>query len=323
MRLGLMLSGSRPADEAVEVACRAEQAGVAEVWVSEDYFKRGAFALAGAVAAATTRTCIGLGVLNPWTRHPMLTAMEAAALAELAPGRLLLGMGASNRVWMEDRCGLTFRRPLAALGESVEILRAALAGTPVRHQGEHFHIDAQLSFTPPRNPVPVYIGAKGRNALELSAHLADGVLLSLLSSPAYVAWARDLVGASTDLASYVLIGCHEELHLARDAVRDDIAFFLGVHGQHDITRIAGLPAERAGQFRQAWLAGEPAVHLVDDDLIDTFALAGDLEACRRGLQRLEAVGLDCAVLCDPGGPGVDGVLDLVAATRHGNAASRP
>lgn len=96
MRVAYSVAGTRPAGEAVELAREAERLGVDEVWLSEDYFERGAFALAGALAVATERVGVGIGVVNPWTRHPVLTAMETSALDELAPGRVLLGLGASN-----------------------------------------------------------------------------------------------------------------------------------------------------------------------------------------------------------------------------------
>lgn len=322
MRLGLMLAGSRPAQDAVLLAQRAEAAGVAEIWISEDYFERGAFAVAGAVAASTSRARIGIGVVNPWTRHPVLTAMEVAALDELADGRTLLGIGASNRVWMEDRCGIPFTRPLTAVAESVQVLRSALAGQPVDVAGEHFRVrGTQLSFTPSQS-VPIYLGAKGRRALELTGQVGDGVLLSLLSSPDYVTWARRRIGTALDTTAYVLAACGDDAAAARDSVRWPLAFYLGVHGDHDITRVAGLDPARAARFREGWLAGKPATDLVGDQLIDTFAVAGDVGRCLLGLKRFHAAGVDCAVLRDPGDDYVEGVLQLIAAYHQRLAPSR-
>jgi 5,10-methylenetetrahydromethanopterin reductase len=313
MRLGLMLSGARTAPDAVRVARRAEQAGIAEIWVSEDYFERGAFAVAAAVAAGTDAAQVGIGVVNPWTRHPMVTAMEFAALDELAGGRAVLGMGASNPVWMQQRCGIPFRAPLAAVRESVTAIRDALAGRRVDLRGEHFTIDAALSFTPART-APIHLGAKGRRSLLLAREIADGVLLSLLSSPAYITWARRQAGPHLWTGAYVLAACDADATAARAAVRPALATYLGVHGAHDITRIAGLDAETAEKFRAGWLAGSPATELVDDEMIDTFTVAGDLDGCLHGLQRLQAAGLDAAVLRDPGDAGIDGLLER--ATRH-------
>src|SRR5262249_19996774 len=78
----------------MECARLAEELGYGTYWVPEDYFFRGAFTLASAVACSTRRMRVGLGVINPYTRHPALTAMEFAALTEIAEGRTVLGIGA-------------------------------------------------------------------------------------------------------------------------------------------------------------------------------------------------------------------------------------
>ncbi|MEN3269355.1 LLM class flavin-dependent oxidoreductase [Pseudonocardia sp.] len=323
MRLGLMLSGARRAPDAVAVARRAEAAGITDIWISEDYFERGAIGVAGAVAVATKTARIGLGVLNPWTRHPMLTAMEVAGVDELAGGRLLLGMGASNRVWMQERCGIPFRAPLRAVDEAVQIVRTALSGEQVAIAGRHFTVDARLSFVPDHSTVPVYLGAKGERALAMAGRIADGVLLSLLSAPPYVAWAREKCGTQLDTAAYVLVSCDPDSPAARAAVRRPLAFYLGVHGEHDITRVAGLDTELAAGFRAGWLAGRPAVDLVDDQIVDTFAVAGDVDGCLDKLARLAAAGLDCAVLRDPGDDGIGGLFTLAAAYTQRTAEARP
>jgi alkanesulfonate monooxygenase SsuD/methylene tetrahydromethanopterin reductase-like flavin-dependent oxidoreductase (luciferase family) len=113
----------------------AERAGLGSLWLIEDYFQPGAFALAGAAAAVTDRAIIGLGVVNPYTRHPALLAMETAALAGVAPGRVVLGLGSSNRRWIEAQMGIPFKTPLADLREGVSIVRRLLAGERVTVHG--------------------------------------------------------------------------------------------------------------------------------------------------------------------------------------------
>jgi 5,10-methylenetetrahydromethanopterin reductase len=313
MRIGMMLSGARRTPEAVTIARRAEAAGIDDVWISEDYFERGAFTVASAVASATHTAQLGVGVVNPWTRHPMLTAMECAALDEMATGRAVLGVGASNRVWMQDRLGVPFQAPLQALEETVRAIRGALSGERVTMAGRHVTMDASLDFTPQRPSVPIYVGAKGRRALELTRDIGDGALLSLLSSPQYISWVRDLCGAQLHVAAYVLAACSPERAVARAAVRRPLAFYLGIHGAHDITRLGGLSEDLAGQFREGWLAGQPAEMLVGEETIDTFAVAGDVQDCLAGLRRLADAGLECAILRDPGGPDVEGLFDLATA----------
>lgn len=312
MRLGLLLSGARPAREAVGLARDAEQAGMRDIWVSEDYFERGAFAVAGAVAAATERIRIGVGVVNPFTRHPLVTAMEYAALDEVSGGRAVLGLGASNPVWIQQHCGIPFTAPLTAVREATAIIRAALAGERLVTDGLHFRTDAALSFTPPRPDAPIHLGTKGRRGLALAGEVADGVLLSLLSAPSYIRWARKQVGQPIETAAYLLAACDRDAQAARTAVRRPLATYLGVHGAHDITRVGGLPADLAGAFRAAWLAGSPAEDLVSDQLIDGFAVAGDPDQCRAGLDRFVDAGLATAILRDPGDPTVKPLLALAA-----------
>ncbi|UOY02871.1 LLM class flavin-dependent oxidoreductase [Blastococcus sp. PRF04-17] len=280
------------------IAVEAEHLGVEEVWVSEDYCERGAFALAGAVAQATSRVRVGLGVVNPWTRHPVLLAMEFAALDELAEGRAVLGLGASNARWMQEDLGIPFQRPLARLRECVDVLRPLLAGKRVDHDGSAWQVHAQLAFTPARPAPPLILGVKGENAIALAAETGDGVLLSLLAGPSYIGWARQVLGPDADVSSYVAFSCDTDASAARDRIRPLVARFLGVHGEHQITRCAGVDPDLAAAFRAGLLAGAPRVDLVDDALLDAVAVAGDLGDCRAGIRRLASAGLDCVVLSD-------------------------
>src|SRR5258707_9324980 len=95
--LGAVLLGEGTPGHVVERARAAERGGLDSLWYIEDYFQTGAFAVAGAAAAVTTRLGIGLGVVNPYTRHPALLAMETATLAGIAPGRVVLGLGGGGR----------------------------------------------------------------------------------------------------------------------------------------------------------------------------------------------------------------------------------
>ncbi|MCG5215779.1 LLM class flavin-dependent oxidoreductase [Streptosporangium soli] len=310
MKLAFSISGQRHAGSAVRVARQAEEAGYDTVWVTEDYCERGAFALAGAIAAATERVRVGIGVVNPWTRHPALIAMELAALEEISEGRAVLGLGASNPRWMTDRLGIPFEKPIGRLTEAVDVVRAFLTGEEVRFDGEHFQIAAGLAFTPPRTRPPIVLGVKGPRAVAMAAGRADGLLLSILSSPPYVASVRERVGPAMELAAYVALSVDPDVSLARDRVRPMVATYLGVHGEHEITRTAGLAAELCAAFREGWLAGSPRVDLVDDDLVDLFTVAGTSGDAARSLSRLAEAGLDVAVVRDDPGGDVEELLRL-------------
>jgi 5,10-methylenetetrahydromethanopterin reductase len=317
VRIALSLSGRRHTADAVEVARYAEALGFHDVWVTEDYCQRGAFALAGAIARATEQVRVGIGVVNPWTRHPMLLAMEFAALDEVSHARGILGLGASNPRWMTDQLGIEFDRPVGRLREAVDIIRTALAGERVDHDGSHFRVHAELDFTPVRPRPPIVLGVKGRQALAMSAERADGLLLSILSSPAYVAWVRRRLGPDLELSAYVSLAVDPEPARARDRLRTEVATYLGVHGEHDITRVAGLSPEQARAFREGWQAGRPRTDLVDDALVDTFAVAGTPDQAATGMAAFADAGLDTLVVRDDPAADPEQILPVLAEIHAG------
>ncbi|MBI2155393.1 MAG: LLM class flavin-dependent oxidoreductase [Candidatus Rokubacteria bacterium] len=284
----------------------AERAGLGSLWLIEDYFYPGAFALAGAAAAVTERAVVGLGVVNPYTRHPALLAMETAALAGLAPGRVVLGLGASNRVWIEERMGIPFTAPLESVREGVEIVRRLLAGERLTFRGRRFAVDAVRLESAPEQAVPIFLGVKGPKALGLAGEIADGVHCAILASPAHVRRVRATAGAARAVGAgpltviaYVPLAVGRDGAAARAALRPFVARYLGfLHGQ-SILADAGLDAVRTRPFREALLRGERAGHLVTDEVLDAVAVAGTPADCRRALARWADAGLDAAVAVVP------------------------
>lgn len=297
--LGIALMHQDVPAHAVGWARAAQAAGLGSAWIIEDYFHPGAFALAGAVAAATDRLTVGLGVVNPYTRHPALLAMETAALAGVAPGRVVLGLGSSNRHWIEGQMGVPFRTPLAAVRECVEIVRRLLRGERVTLHGGCFSVDGVRLETVPTQEVPVVLGVKGPKALAMAAEIGDGVLGAVLSSPAHVRRLRAAVGAKAALAAYVPMVIAEDGTRARAQVRPLLARYLGLlHGQ-SILADAGFGPERTRVFRDAATAGADGARHVTDEMIDALAVAGTPADCRRALARYAEAGLDAPVAVVP------------------------
>ena len=127
-------------------------------------------------------------MVNNWTRNPALLASTFATLDDLAPGRVILGIGA----WWDPlaaKVGIDRSRPLRAMRETVEAVGRLLADETVTYEGEFVHLDGvELDYVhQERRPkdVPIYIGATGMQMMELTGRIADGVLLNYLVSPAY------------------------------------------------------------------------------------------------------------------------------------------
>ncbi|MGB4137675.1 MAG: LLM class flavin-dependent oxidoreductase [Microbacterium sp.] len=298
MRLGVAPSGRRSAADAVELARIAEGEGLAEVWVSEDYLERGAFAVAGAMAAATSAVRVGLGVINPWTRHVALAAMEAHALDEIAGGRSVIGLGASNAAWMTGRLGIPFERPIGLLSEYTRALRTLLSGERLVTELDGHRIDAVLDATPPRD-IPVVWGVKGPRALQLASREVDGVMLSVLSSPGYVRWVRETYRPAS-VTAYASFAVSADGASARERLRAHTAQFLGMHGAAAITEHAGLDQELAAEWRRRLLAGESATDLVDDAAVSAVTVSGTPDEAAAALLAHRDAGVDSLIVIDDG-----------------------
>jgi 5,10-methylenetetrahydromethanopterin reductase len=316
---GVALMGHGLPAGATDWAQAVEGAGFGSIWVPEDPFHPGAYALAAAAAAATRRVTIGLGVVNVYTRHPALLAMETSALAGLAPDRVVLGLGTSNRRWIEEQMAIPFATPLSGLREGTEIVRRLLAGERVTRTGACFSVrGVELEAAPPA-PVPILLGVKGPRALGLAAEIADGVHCSVLASPAHVRRVRAATGAARPpggrfvVIAYVPMAVGADGDAARERVRPVLARYLGLlHGQ-SILGDAGFGPARTEPFRDAVLAGHSAADLVDDDMIDALAVAGTPAQCRAALDRLAEAGLDTPIAVVPPGPPVREQMAELAA----------
>ncbi|MGH7420427.1 MAG: LLM class flavin-dependent oxidoreductase [Candidatus Rokuibacteriota bacterium] len=303
--LGAALIGEDAPAHVVERARAAERAGLDRLWLIEDYFQTSAFALAGAAAAVTTRIGLGLGVVNPYTRHPALLAMETATLAGVAPGRVVLGLGTGVRRWIEDQMAIPAPRPLATLRECVEVLRRLWAGERVSHDGRSFSLrDVALAFKPAQAELPIVLGVKGPRALALAGAVADGVVCSIMSSPAHVRRARDTATAARrgaghtgpfPILAYVPVAIGRDAAAARRSVRPLLARYLAhQHGQ-TILADAGVSQSETLAIRAARTAGESGAALVTDAHVDAFALAGTPDQARERLREWIEAGLDTPI----------------------------
>jgi 5,10-methylenetetrahydromethanopterin reductase len=290
-------------------ARRAEELGFGTFWVPEDPFYRGAFALASAVACGTSKIKIGLGVVNPYTRHPALTAMEFAALDEASDGRAILGIGAGLKDWIEGRLKIPYTRPTSAMRESIEIIRRFFRGEEVTYAGRVFQTERiKMSFKPVRAEIPIYLGILGPKNCELTGEVADGLLLSVMSSPAYVKFAmehvrRGLAKSGRDarafnVGAYILSSISEDERAARDRLRPFVAILISLMAPQPTIPIfaaAGLPADTIRAFGESFARGKVPADMVTDEMIDTFTIAGSPARCRENLARLIEAGITSPV----------------------------
>src|SRR5438093_3487370 len=184
--------------------------------------------------------------------------------------------------------------------ESVEIIRRLFRGERLSYNGRVFQTsNVRLNFQPPRPQVPSHLGVMGPKNLELAGEIADGLLLSVMSSPAYVRYALEQVrrGAARagrslegfEVGVYLTVSISEDEHAAREAVKPFVATWIALIGNHPMLTCTGLPPEEIRLFTETFARGEITTSRVTDWMIDTIVIAENPQRCRGGLaQTIEA-----------------------------------
>ena len=175
--LGLLLFADYSLEELVGLGRLCEQLGYRSFWYTDVRFGRECYVGLSAVASHTSRLRLGPGVSDPYTRHPAMTAAAIATFDELSGGRALLGLGVGGQGFRE--LGIERRLPVAALRETVEIVRGLLRGETVSLQGKVISLShARLHFEPIRADIPIYFATHGAQVSKLAGRIADGVLIA-------------------------------------------------------------------------------------------------------------------------------------------------
>ncbi|MEY2450927.1 MAG: hypothetical protein QOD92_501 [Acidimicrobiaceae bacterium] len=324
-RLGLYLQDAHPVRDGMRYAQYAEAAGFEAVWQAESRLVREATVPLAAYGAVTERIKLGSGVVSMWVRNPAFLAATFATLDDVAPGRVILGIGA----WWDPlarKVGVSRERPLRAMREIVTVVRALLAGETVTFDGEFVHLDGvEIDYVHqergPKN-VPIVIGATGMQMMELAGEIADGVLLNYLVSPAYNERAMTALAkgaAKSDRAldgidrpQLVVCSMDEDRKTALDAARLLVTQYLGQ--QPHIMAASGVPQELLDEIGRelTW----PATHeqvvtaskLVPDDIVQMITASGTVAECQAKVAEYIDAGATCPVLY-PLGPDVEGMID--------------
>jgi 5,10-methylenetetrahydromethanopterin reductase len=302
--VGVVLPRDLPTAEVLPYARRADELGFDSLWVVEDLTFRGGFAQAGAVLAATSRIHVALGIAPAAVRNAAFTAMEAATLAELFPGRFTLGIGHGSIDWMRQ-VGAWPASPLTLLAEQLDAVRALLRGESVTRQGRYVQLDDVRLVSPPANPPAVVAGVRGPKSLAVSGQHADGTLLAEPITPEYARAARAQIGADDRhlLHGYLLSAVDEDADRARQRVRPA----LEVAGMPDFAPHVATSAYAAdlAALRADSADAREFTRRMPDEWVDDLALVGTPQRLRERLAELGAAGLQRPVLFPVAGPGVE------------------
>lgn len=327
-RVALYLQDAHDLREAIGYVQYAEAKGFEAVWQAESRLVRDAIVPMAAFAAATETIKIGSGVINCWSRNAAVIASTFLTLDDLAPDRILYGVGA----WWDPlakNVGIERRKPLTAMRENIEVVRKLLARERVTYHGEFVHLtDVELDVVhgrkEPRN-VPLYIGATGPKMLELTGEIADGVVLNYLVSPQYNVGALERLetGAKRagkrlddiDRPQLVVCSVDADRQKALDGARKLVTQYLGQ--QPHIMKASGVSQDLLDEINQVltWPATkeqiEEAMKLVPDDVVQLITASGTPDEVKAKVREYMDAGATCPILY-PLGPDVKYMIDIFA-----------
>ncbi len=318
-RVALYLQDAHSLQDGIKYAQYAEAHGFEAVWQAESRLVRDAIVPMAAFAATTTRIKIGSGVINNWTRNIGLLAATFLTLDDLAPNRIICGIGA----WWDPlaaNVGIERRKPLTAMRETIDVLRRLLAMENVTFDGE-FHkvkgieLDVVHGRREPRN-VPVFIGATGMKMMEMTGEIADGVVLNYCVPPEYNDDAMEQLAAGAkragrtmdeiDRPQLIVCSVHDDRATAIKGAKRLLTQYLAQ--QPHIAKASGVSAEIVGKVQSilGWPATkeqvEEAMQFVPDEFVLKISATGTPADVRARVQQYVDRGCTCPILYPMGDP---------------------
>ncbi|MEU4830023.1 LLM class F420-dependent oxidoreductase [Streptosporangium sp. NPDC023615] len=245
---------------------------------------------------------LGSAIVPVSTRGPGLLAMSAATLADLAPERFVLGIGASSPAIVERWNAGEFVKPFARTRDTLRFLRSALAGEKVTERYETFEIKGFKLERAPRIPPRIVLAALRPRMLRLAAEEADGAITNWLS-PQDVPRIRAEIGPDTELIARLFVCVSEDAEKVRALGRRMLAGYLTVPVYAAFHDWLGR-GEVLRPMHEAWAAGDrqAALKAIPDEVVDDLIVHGDAATCRARIREYVRNGLNTPVLAPiPGG----------------------
>lgn len=317
-RVALYLQDSHDLRDGLDYVRYAEEKGFEAVWQAESRLVRDAIVPMAAYAAVTDKLKVGSGVINNWTRNIGLLAATYLTLDDLAPGRIICGIGA----WWDPlakNVGIERKKPLTAMKETVQVMRRLLNMERVTFHGDFVHVDSiELDVVhgrrEPRN-VPIMIGATGDMMMELTGEIADGAVLNYCVAPEYNERALELLdkGAKKvgrrvdDLDRPQLIVCSVDDDHDKAIETTKMLLCQYMAQQPHIAKASGVADSVVQEIQSilGWPATKEQInkakHLVPDFLVEKITASGTPEEARAKVEEYNKRGCTCPILYAAGG----------------------
>jgi alkanesulfonate monooxygenase SsuD/methylene tetrahydromethanopterin reductase-like flavin-dependent oxidoreductase (luciferase family) len=319
--IGAFIGVGRSLEGALERVKLADRLGYDSVYTTH-IAGRDSLTLLMAYAAVSERVRLGTGVVPIFSRTPVAMAQTAATIDEYSGGRMVLGLGVSHRVTVENWYGAEIEKPVSQMREYAGIVRAILRAEDPP-QGSFFRTNFHFMGYAARAELPIYVAALSPSMLRLAGEIADGVML-WLCNPGYirdvvlpaVAEGRASAGKTMDdfdVVAAVPVAPTDDADAARAAFRQDLIPYASLPFYRQMLKRSGFEADLEG-FDAGMASGdvEAAKAALSDELLASLSGIGDGEEVRAAVERYREAGAKSP--CIGGIPGTDfsAALEAVA-----------
>jgi len=319
VRFGIEFVPYQPFWKTTFYAIQAEKRGFEYIWITDHYNNRNVYVTLATIALHTSKINLGIGVTNPYLVNPVITAQAAASLSEIAPNRVILGVGPGDKTTLAS-LGVDMVLPVAAVKECVLIARSLFEKGKVKFEGKVFKVPSATFYFKVKGKIPIYIGAQGPQMLKIAAKYGDGVLINA-SHPKDIEEAMKHLkkGAKAagktlediEIVAYTSLSIDEDLDKALKAASRVVAFIVAGSPEFILKR-HGIDVGEANEIKKA--LGEArwkdAFSMVNQKMIDAFSITGTPEMCIKKIEELAKIGVNQIVAGSPIGPNVRKSIDL-------------
>lgn len=303
MRVGYSLGPLLSAEEVLACARLADgKENVDSVWVPESW-GRESFATLGAISQITKRVRLGTSIVSIFSRTPATVAMGAVTLDILSGNRAVIGLGSSTEAIVENWHGVKFEKPVGRMREFVECLNRMTSGEKVNYAGSFFRASNFKMLNPPaRKHVPVFMAAVNKKMVSLACELADGVILYLRPLDELKRTVTEIgqatVGRQFEVAlSLICAVSDSEPEDARKRAAKTLAFYVAVGKYYSKFLAENGFAKEVEKIKHEYkLGGDAAAGAVTDRMLDSLAVCGTRQDCRRALSRFVEAGVTLPIL---------------------------
>jgi probable F420-dependent oxidoreductase len=284
-----------------EIIAELAELGYTDAWSAESN-GTDAFTPLALAAGWAPPLRLGTAIVPVYTRGPAVLAQQAATMAQLAPGRFVLGIGTSAPAIVRDWNGVPFTEPYRRVRDTLRFLRRALAGEKVTEEYETFSVRGFRLDVELESPPPIVLAALRPGMLRLAAREADGAITNWLA-PRDVRTVREAFGPDKELLARIFVCPTEDAGEARRLGRRMIAAYLTVPVYAAFHEWLGRGAALA-PMREAWAAGDrrKALDAIPDEVVDDLVVHGSPERCRARVREYVDHGLTTPIIAIvPGG----------------------